>query len=189
MMNKSKFKHSIHEIIFEADTAPGKWFDVVLIFSIIVSVVLVMLDSVVSLHVRYRTAFDVIEWFFTALFTIEYVLRLLCVGNPLRYAKSFFGVVDVLAILPTYLSLLLPALPALAQTVDSTEDAFALSQGADVPPFGGRARRVFSSLRELSVQTVPKRTAIQIGAVMRAYSWGSASCRQMRSRRSCSLIA
>lgn len=101
-------RHQLHEIIFEADTASGKWFDVVLIFSIIVSVVLVMLDSVGSIQAVYGQWLYVGEWIFTLLFTIEYLLRLYCVQRPLLYARSFFGVVDLLAILPTYLSVMLP---------------------------------------------------------------------------------
>lgn len=102
------WQQQLHEIIFGAETKAGKTFDVVLIASIIISVIVVMLDSVSSLQKTYGSLFTLLEWFFTILFTVEYVLRLLCVGNPARYATSFFGVVDLLAILPTYLSLLLP---------------------------------------------------------------------------------
>ncbi len=102
------FRHQLHEIIFEADTAMGKWFDVVLIFSIVVSVVLAMLDSVATIQAVYGQWLYIGEWVFTLLFTVEYLLRLFCVQRPLLYARSFFGVVDLLAILPTYLSVMLP---------------------------------------------------------------------------------
>ena len=102
------FRHQLHEIIFEADTAPGKWFDVLLIFSIIVSVVLAMLDSVGSIQAVYGQWLYIGEWIFTLLFTVEYLLRLFCVQRPSLYARSFFGIVDLLAILPTYLSVILP---------------------------------------------------------------------------------
>ena len=102
------FRHQLHEIIFEADTAIGKGFDVVLIFSIVVSVVLAMLDSVAAIQAVYGQWLYVGEWIFTLLFTVEYLLRLFCVQRPLLYARSFFGVVDLLAILPTYLSVILP---------------------------------------------------------------------------------
>lgn len=102
------WRERLHEIIFEADTPLGKAFDVVLIFSILLSVGAVMLDSISALRVNFGRPLYFLEWFFTLLFTAEYILRLLCVGRPLRYAVSFFGVVDLLAILPTYLSLLLP---------------------------------------------------------------------------------
>ena len=101
-------RQTLHEVIFEADTASGKWFDVLLIASIIVSIVLVMLDSVESIQAVYGQWLLAGEWFFTILFTIEYLLRLYCVQRPLLYARSFFGVVDLLAILPTYLSVILP---------------------------------------------------------------------------------
>jgi len=99
----------IHEIIFEAETPAGKLFDVLLIVSIVVSVAVVMLDSISSLRAAYGHIFSSIEWFFTILFTIEYILRLLSVGRPMKYATSFYGIVDFLAIIPTYLSLVFPA--------------------------------------------------------------------------------
>ncbi len=95
------------EVIFEADTPAGKWFDVALILCIIASVAVVMLDSVEGVHESYGGLLNVLEWFFTILFTIEYILRLVCVGNPTRYAVSFFGVVDLLAIVPAYAGLAL----------------------------------------------------------------------------------
>lgn len=98
----------MHEIIFEADTPAGKAFDFGVLCCIILSVLAVMLESVTSLRVRYGATLIFIEWAFTILFTLEYVLRLVSVQRPLRYALSFFGVVDLLAIIPTYLSLLVP---------------------------------------------------------------------------------
>ena len=98
----------LHEVIFEAETPSGKAFDVLLIVSILVSVAAVMLDSIDVFQSQYGSLLYKIEWFFTILFTLEYVLRLLCVGKPLKYAFSFYGLVDLLAIIPTYLSLLLP---------------------------------------------------------------------------------
>ncbi|MBP6902610.1 MAG: ion transporter [Burkholderiaceae bacterium] len=102
-----------YTIIFEADTRAGRLFDLALVWLILVSVAVVMLDSVASLHARYGRLFTALEWGFTALFTLEYLLRLACVRHPLRYARSFFGLVDLLAIAPTYLALLLPGLHAL----------------------------------------------------------------------------
>jgi voltage-gated potassium channel len=96
----------MHEIIFEADTPAGKTFDVLLIAAIVLSVTAVMLESVTRIRVAWGPQLLAIEWFFTLLFTAEYIARLLCVQRPWRYAISFFGVVDLLAILPTYLSLL-----------------------------------------------------------------------------------
>jgi len=106
--NKSnrKWRDILFEIIFEADTPAGKWFDIVLIISILLSVMTVMLDSVSSIRAKYGEFLYAAEWFFTILFTVEYIFRLLCIGKPIRYAVSFFGIVDLLAILPTYMSLL-----------------------------------------------------------------------------------
>ncbi len=98
----------MHEVIFGADTPAGKLFDVLLIISIIVSVILVMLDSVSYIRQHHGKLLFVGEWFFTILFTVEYVLRLYSVGRPLAYATSFFGLVDLLAILPSYLSIFFP---------------------------------------------------------------------------------
>jgi voltage-gated potassium channel len=103
-----RLRNWLHEIIFEADTAGGKLFDVLLIISIIVSVALVMLDSVAEINAAHGPLLYAGEWFFTLLFTLEYVLRLFSIGRPLSYATSFFGLVDLLAILPTYLSILFP---------------------------------------------------------------------------------
>jgi voltage-gated potassium channel len=105
---KPNWRDRLHEIIFEADTPVGKLFDVVLIWSIIISVVVVLLDSVATVRIRYGELLYAVEWFFTILFTIEYILRLISVRQPHRYATSFFGLVDVLAILPTYISLFIP---------------------------------------------------------------------------------
>ncbi len=106
--SSNKLRHSLHEIIFEADTPTGKLFDVLLIVSIVFSVILVMLDSVNSIQLSYGHLLYLGEWVFTILFTIEYILRLYSVGRPLSYATSFFGVVDLMAILPTYLSIFFP---------------------------------------------------------------------------------
>jgi voltage-gated potassium channel len=106
--NPNRFRQWLHEIIFEADTAGGKLFDVLLIVSIVVSVVLVMLDSVAEINAAHGALLYAGEWFFTLLFTVEYLLRLYSIGRPLAYATSFFGLVDLMAILPTYLSILLP---------------------------------------------------------------------------------
>jgi voltage-gated potassium channel len=95
-------------VIFESDTPAGKAFDVALIGCILVSVTVVMLESVASMRAAYGGWLFALEWFFTLLFTVEYVLRLISVRRPLRYATSFFGIVDLLAILPTYISLFVP---------------------------------------------------------------------------------
>ncbi len=103
-----RFRYKLHEIIFEADTRAGKLFDVFLIISIVLSVFMVMLDSVGSIRAAHGSFLYFGEWFFTYLFTLEYFLRLFCVDRPLRYSISFFGIVDLLAFLPTYFSIFIP---------------------------------------------------------------------------------
>ena len=98
-------RKKLYEIIFKADTPAGKLFDVALIVCILVSVGVVMLDSVSSISQQYHGLFVGLEWFFTILFTIEYVLRLYCVPSKLKYTTSFFGIIDLLSILPTYLGI------------------------------------------------------------------------------------
>lgn len=101
-MNLSKDK--IHEIIFEADTPTGKIFDIVLLILIILSVIVVMLESIPDMQKEYTMIFFILEWVFTVIFTIEYFLRIYTVHRPFKYIFSFFGIVDFLAILPAYLS-------------------------------------------------------------------------------------
>ena len=103
----------LHEIVYEADTPGGKLFDVLLLISIVASVAAVMLESVPSVRARHGALLLRVEWGFTLLFTVEYAVRLASVRYPSRYAASLFGVVDLLAIVPTYLSLVLPGSQAL----------------------------------------------------------------------------
>lgn len=105
---KSPILARIYHIIFEADTPPAKAFDVTLIIAIIASVIVVMVESVASYRSQYPEFLRTAEWVFTILFTVEYVLRLVCVDKPARYARSFFGVIDLLAVIPTYVSVLVP---------------------------------------------------------------------------------
>ncbi|MDH3814437.1 MAG: ion transporter [Acidobacteriota bacterium] len=114
MTNESRsLRAQVHEIIFEADTPAGKAFDVALLVLIILSVIAVMLESTTSVAERYGQWLRTFEWVVTFLFTIEYLLRLYCVGKPAIYARSFFGIVDLLAILPSYLSLVIPGAQSL----------------------------------------------------------------------------
>lgn len=104
----SRWRTVLHEVIFEAETPAGRTFDIVLMWSIILSVLTVMLDSVKGIRGEYGNILSAMEWFFTILFTVEYLLRMISVRRPIRYALSFFGIVDLLAILPSYLSLFIP---------------------------------------------------------------------------------
>jgi voltage-gated potassium channel len=107
-LSSAAWRQRLWEIIFEADTPEGKAFDVVLLISIALSVTVVLLESIEPLNRQYGPTFLAIEWFFTILFTIEYIMRLIVVRRPMRYIFSFYGIVDVLAIIPTYLMVLLP---------------------------------------------------------------------------------
>jgi voltage-gated potassium channel len=109
----SGWRLQLYTIIFEADTRAGRLFDQVLIAVILASVAVVMADSVQPISDRFNGWFTVLEWFFTLAFTLEYLARLICVRRPWRYAMSFYGVVDLLALLPTYLALLVPEVGAL----------------------------------------------------------------------------
>ncbi|WP_308367111.1 MULTISPECIES: ion transporter [unclassified Microbulbifer] len=97
----------LNEVIFGTETRAGRMFDVFLIWAILISVALVLLVSVQEIAVRYGELFFILEWIFTGLFTIEYLLRIYCAVNRRSYVFSFYGVVDLLAILPSYLALLL----------------------------------------------------------------------------------
>ncbi len=99
---------TFYRIIFGTETGAGKAFDLALIAIIFSSVGVVMLDSIPAYHARYGTLYLRIEWVFTAIFTVEYLVRLWCSPNRREYAFGFYGIVDLLALLPTYLSLLLP---------------------------------------------------------------------------------
>lgn len=99
------WKSKLHEIIYEADTPAGKLFDVALLFVILLSIVLVMLESVDYIGTTYFNIFDTLEWVITILFTLEYIARIVCVKNPKAYIFSFYGIIDLLSTIPKYLSL------------------------------------------------------------------------------------
>ncbi len=107
--NTNSFRHKIYEIIFEADTFYGKLFDIVLLITIVSSVVAVMLESIDSIHQQYGDILRIFEWIVTILFTIEYFLRIYAVNKPLKYIFSFMGIIDLLAVIPTYLIFIFPA--------------------------------------------------------------------------------
>lgn len=106
--NLKGWRARLHEIIYEADTPAGKAFDVSLVFAILASVVVIMLESVRPIEARWHWELKTAEWLFTVFFTVEYALRMYSVTRPLKYATSFFGIVDVVAILPTWISLFAP---------------------------------------------------------------------------------
>ena len=106
-------KDRLHEIIFEADTKKGKLFDVILLIAILISVFGVILNSVESIQKDYGNLLIIIEWVFTILFTVEYILRIYSIKKPFKYIFSFMGIIDLLSIIPTYLLFLYPPIHVL----------------------------------------------------------------------------
>ena len=104
--NKRTWKAKLHEIIYEADTPMGKLFDVILLFLILASIVLVMIESVPSYAEKFGEILDISEWIITIFFTIEYIARIITVKKPSKYIFSFYGIVDLLSTIPKYLSIL-----------------------------------------------------------------------------------
>lgn len=105
---ETRWRHRIYEIVFEAETPAGRAFDIAVISLILISVITVILESVKNVRDIFYPELHFLEWTLTILFTIEYILRLTAVKRPLKYALSFYGIVDLLAIAPTYLSLVMP---------------------------------------------------------------------------------
>jgi voltage-gated potassium channel len=142
-----------YTVVFEADTRTGRLFDLALLWLIVASVMVVMLDSVASIHALWGGWFTWLEWGFTTLFTIEYVLRLACVRRPLRYARSPFGLIDLMAIVPTYLALLLPGLHALidVRVLRLLRIFRILKLTAYVAEYGALGRALLASRRKVAV--------------------------------------
>ncbi len=140
-------------IIFEADTRLGRWFDLTLIWFILASVAVVLLDSIESVHAKFGGVLIWLEWGFTITFTIEYIFRLACVRHPLRYARSFYGIIDLLAVLPTYLATLVPGLHALLDVrVLRLLRLFRLLKLVHfVAEYGALARALYASRRKILV--------------------------------------
>lgn len=107
-MQKPTWRNRLHDVIYESNTPAGKLFDILLLLLIVSSIAVVMLDSMPRFNRLYGRYFDVLEWTFTILFTIEYILRLISIKKPLGYVFSFLGFVDLLAIVPSYLSIFFP---------------------------------------------------------------------------------
>lgn len=143
----------LHDVIFGIHTPAGRAFDIGLITLIAVSVLVVMLDSVASVHARYGALLDALEWTFTVLFTAEYLARLACVRRPAQYARSFFGVVDLLAIVPTYFALLTPGVSALVdvRVLRLLRVFRVLRLGKFVAEFGALGRALAASRHKIFV--------------------------------------
>lgn len=104
---KKQWQERLHEIIYESNTLAGKTFDVLLLLLIVASILTVMLDSLAGWHVKYGPLLFALEWVFTILFTVEYILRIICIGKPVKYIFSPLGLIDLLALIPSYLSVFL----------------------------------------------------------------------------------
>ncbi|MBV7270198.1 ion transporter [Winogradskyella luteola] len=111
--NRHNWKSKLHEIIYEADTPAGKLFDILLLIFILLSIVLVMLESVNNIDKKYHDILYFGEWFVTILFSIEYILRIISVKKPFKYIFSFFGIIDFLSTIPLYFTFLFGGTPAL----------------------------------------------------------------------------
>ncbi len=101
------WKKKWYHVIFESDTKAGRRFDVLLLFAILGSLLVIMLESVPRFNEQYRPIFIILEWFFTVLFSVEYIIRLMIVKRPFSYASSFYGVIDLVSVLPSYLAIFL----------------------------------------------------------------------------------
>jgi len=102
----STWKSKLHEIIYEADTPAGKWFDIILLFLILASIAVVMLESVSSISTTYSYELSITEWIITALFTLEYIARIVVIKKPKEYIFSFYGLIDFFSTIPKYLTLI-----------------------------------------------------------------------------------
>lgn len=149
----SGWRHALYIVIFEADTRAGRLFDLVLIALIVTSVTVVVLDSVAGLHAQFGEVFTVLEWVFTLIFTLEYLARLICVRHPWRYARSTYGIIDLLAVLPTWLAILVPGLHALIDVrVLRLLRIFRIFKlGAYVAEFGALGQALWATRRKIMV--------------------------------------
>jgi voltage-gated potassium channel len=150
---KSGWRVQMYTVIFEADTRAGRLFDLVLIAMILSSVTVVVLDSMATVRSRYGNVLTVLEWSFTLLFTVEYIARLSCVRHPRRYATSVLGIIDLVALLPTYLAVLVPGLHALidVRVLRLLRLFRILKLGAYVAEFGLLGRALAASRRKIMV--------------------------------------
>ena len=149
----SGWRLRLYTVIFEADTRAGRTFDLALLAAIVVSVAIVMLDSVAAIHAEWGEVFNVLDWGFALIFSAEYLLRLVCVRRPIRYAGSFFGVIDLLAISANWLAIFLPGLHALTdvRVLRLLRIFRILKLGAYVEEFGLLGQALWTSRRKILV--------------------------------------
>jgi voltage-gated potassium channel len=149
----SGWRLRMYTIIFEADTRAGRLFDLTLIALILASVTVVVLDSMAGVHAKHAAVLNKLEWGFTIIFSVEYIARLACVRHPLRYAKSFYGIIDLIAVLPSYLAAMVPGLHALldVRVLRLLRLFRLLKLAAYVAEYGALARAVAASRRKILV--------------------------------------
>lgn len=149
----SGWRVKMYTVIFEADTRAGRLFDLLLIAMILASVTVVVLDSMATVRARHGGLLNALEWSFTLLFTVEYLARLACVRHPRRYASSTLGIIDLVALLPTYLAVLVPGLNALidVRVLRLLRLFRILKLGAYVAEFGLLGRALAASRRKILV--------------------------------------
>ena len=152
-------RQKLHELIFEAETPLGKFFDIFLIIAILASVIVVMLESVSSLDLQWGRLFDLLEWIFTILFTLEYFARIVALKKPYYYIKSYYGIIDLLSILPTYLSLLFTGTQALM--VLRIMRLLRIFRVLKLVRFLSEANKLFNALKS----SMPKITVFLVGVV------------------------
>lgn len=147
------WRQRLYTVIFEADTRAGRRFDIVLISAVLLSVAVVIIDSVGSINARHEQLFDLLEWTFSILFAVEYAARLACVRRPLRYALSFFGVIDLLSFLPAWIALFLPEAQSLmdVRILRLLRMFRVLKLGEYVAEYGTLARALASSRRKILI--------------------------------------
>jgi voltage-gated potassium channel len=143
----------MYAVIFESDTRAGRVFDLTLIALILASVAVVMLDSMAHVHAKHARVLFALEWVFTLVFSAEYIARLVCVRHPLRYARSPFGVIDLVAVLPSYLAVLIPGAHALldVRVLRLLRLFRILKLAAYVDEFGALGRAIAASRRKILV--------------------------------------
>jgi voltage-gated potassium channel len=159
----------LHETIYESNTLAGKIFDVTLLVLIVASIMVVILDSIPAWHAEYGQLFSNLEWVFTGLFTIEYILRLVCIKRPMKYVFSFLGIIDLLAIIPGYLSIFFTGAESLlvfrALRLMRVFRIFKLSHYVSEMRFLGAA--IKGSLRKISIfMLIVLMLVIILGSVM-----------------------
>ena len=146
-------RSKVYTVIFEADTRAGRIFDLALIYLIVISVLVVLFDSVDEINMRFGLQLRILEWIFTGIFTFEYAVRLWCVRRPIRYARSFYGIVDLLAVAPTYLAIFAPGIQALIdiRILRLLRLFRLLKLTAYVSEYGALGRALYASRRKIFV--------------------------------------